>query len=126
MGGGSDARRMPTPAAALDADRESVLARLQTPPHAVSRPPVANRPRAWLDDVTILDMANVIAGPTIAGTLARFGPKIIKLDPLEPTFDPWNTICAACRPIVASTACSQTSETNTARTCSDDSWPRQT
>ena len=89
---GSDARRMPTPAAALDADRESVLARLQTPPHAVSRPPVANRPRAWLDDVTILDMANVIAGPTIAGTLARFGPKIIKLDPLEPTFDPWNTI----------------------------------
>ena len=89
---GFDEHRVPTPAAPLDSDRERVLARLQTPRHVAPKPSVPDRPRAWLADVTILDMANVIAGPTIAGTLARFGPRIIKLDPLEPTFDPWNTI----------------------------------
>lgn len=46
----------------------------------------------WLEGVTILDMTNVIAGPTIAGTLARFGARVIKLDPVTPTYDPWNTI----------------------------------
>ena len=46
----------------------------------------------WLDGVKILDMTNVIAGPTIASTLARFGAETIKLDPVKATFDPWNTI----------------------------------
>lgn len=48
--------------------------------------------RPWLEGITILDMTNVIAGPTIAGTLARFGARVIKLDPVTPTYDPWNTI----------------------------------
>lgn len=48
--------------------------------------------KTWLSDVAILDMTNVIAGPTIAATLARFGARITKLDPIKPTFDPWNTI----------------------------------
>ncbi len=46
----------------------------------------------WLEGITILDMTNVIAGPTIAGTLARFGARVIKIDAVRPTFDPWNTI----------------------------------
>ena len=46
----------------------------------------------WLDGVKVLDMTNVIAGPTIASFLSRFGPEIIKLDPVKSTFDPWNTI----------------------------------
>jgi crotonobetainyl-CoA:carnitine CoA-transferase CaiB-like acyl-CoA transferase len=46
----------------------------------------------WLEGITILDLTNVIAGPTIASTLARFGARVIKIDPVRPTFDPWNTI----------------------------------
>jgi len=49
-------------------------------------------PVAWLEGITILDLTNVIAGPTIAGTLARFGARVIKIDDVHPTFDPWNTV----------------------------------
>ena len=55
-----------------------------------ARPDILNLP--WLDGITILDMTNVIAGPTVAGTLARFGARVIKVDAVQPTFDPWNTI----------------------------------
>jgi len=55
-------------------------------------PAETRRPAPWLEGITILDMTNVIAGPTIAGTFARFGATVIKLDPVMPTYDPWNTI----------------------------------
>ena len=42
--------------------------------------------KPWLEGVTILDLTNVIAGPTIAGTLARFGARVIKIDPPSPEF----------------------------------------
>lgn len=51
-----------------------------------------SRDAPWLEGITIIDMTNVIAGPTIAGTLARFGARVIKIDAVSPTFDPWNTI----------------------------------
>lgn len=46
----------------------------------------------WLSGINILDMTNVIAGPTIASFLSRFGANVTKLDPVKSTFDPWNTI----------------------------------
>lgn len=47
---------------------------------------------SWMSDITVLDMTNVIAGPTIAGTFTRFGARVIKVDAARPTFDPWNTV----------------------------------
>jgi crotonobetainyl-CoA:carnitine CoA-transferase CaiB-like acyl-CoA transferase len=68
----------------------------KTPRHESDecQPPATSTPldAPWLEGITILDMTNVIAGPTIAGTLARFGARVIKIDPVHPTFDPWNTI----------------------------------
>jgi crotonobetainyl-CoA:carnitine CoA-transferase CaiB-like acyl-CoA transferase len=46
----------------------------------------------FLKGVKILDMTNVIAGPTVAHTLGRFGAEVIKVYPTKPTFDPWNTV----------------------------------
>jgi crotonobetainyl-CoA:carnitine CoA-transferase CaiB-like acyl-CoA transferase len=46
---------------------------------------------SWLKDLKILDLTNVIAGPTIAGTLARFGAQVISIDPPTPALDPWNS-----------------------------------
>ena len=44
----------------------------------------------WLSGVKVLDLCNVIAGPVIGGTLARFGADVIKLDPSRPTPKPQN------------------------------------
>ena len=45
-----------------------------------------------LADVRILDLCNVIAGPTVAGVLARFGADVVKIDDLKPGFDPFITV----------------------------------
>lgn len=74
-----------------DGDRMALLDELESAPRAASAPKTLSK-TGWLDGVKILDMTNVIAGPTIASTLARFGADIIKLDPVKPTFDPWNTV----------------------------------
>lgn len=46
----------------------------------------------WLDGVRILDLCNVIAGPHAVAYLARFGAKVIKIDPAKPFYDCWNTV----------------------------------
>lgn len=46
----------------------------------------------WLTGLKVLDLTNVIAGPTIGSTLARFGADVTLVQPVEPSVDPWNTV----------------------------------
>jgi len=46
----------------------------------------------WLDELKVLDLTNVIAGPTIGSTLARFGARVTLVQPVRPSVDPWNAV----------------------------------
>lgn len=55
-------------------------------------PPSEQSEGGWLEGVRILDLTNVIAGPHSTSFLGRFGADVIKLDPVTPNYDPWNTV----------------------------------
>ena len=46
----------------------------------------------WLDGLKVLDLTNVIAGPTIGSTLSRYGAQVTSVQPVDPSVDPWNTV----------------------------------
>jgi crotonobetainyl-CoA:carnitine CoA-transferase CaiB-like acyl-CoA transferase len=54
--------------------------------------PAPGTQKPFLSGVSVLDLCNVIAGPTVAGCLTRFGAEVIKIDPTRPDFDPFITV----------------------------------
>ncbi|MEG8179443.1 hypothetical protein GZH49_12980 [Nocardia terpenica] len=46
----------------------------------------------WLHGITVLDLSNVIAGPSCARTLAEFGADIIQIAPTAPRMGPRQTL----------------------------------
>lgn len=68
------------------------LDRLDASPRSVLPVPSGENVGGWLDGVRVLDLTNVIAGPHSTSFLGRFGAEVIKLDPVTPNYDPWNTV----------------------------------
>lgn len=85
------------PASQPNADREDILARLAAYPKRTNDDkPKIHQHRLALKDIKILDITNILAGPTIASTLARFGATVIHLAPVEPFFEPAESVvCGA-------------------------------
>ena len=73
--------------AARPADLDALLSEEPRNKHAVE---TAND--GWLDGLKVLDLTNVIAGPTIGSTLARFGAEVTLVQPASPSVDPWNAV----------------------------------
>lgn len=98
----ADEYRHPEAAHLLDADREAILAGLEETPGAVpassssaaaeTAPAASAAADLPLAGLRILDAGNVIAGPTAAGVLTRFGAECIKLDMPFPELDPGLTV----------------------------------
>lgn len=64
-------------------------------PALLSEPPrtkQASETGSWLDGLKVLDLTNVIAGPTIGSTIARFGADVTLVQPVSPSVDPWNAV----------------------------------
>lgn len=73
----------------LDNLRQKLTAVLAEPP----RVPMGGGGKGlWLDGLKVLDLTNVIAGPTIGSTLARFGARVTLVQPVRPSVDPWNAV----------------------------------
>ncbi|MDU8927365.1 CoA transferase [Alisedimentitalea sp. MJ-SS2] len=72
-----------------DEMRVALEAVLAEPPRTVSG---TSKQGGWLDGLRVLDLTNVIAGPTVGSTLARFGATVTLVQPVLPSVDPWNAV----------------------------------
>jgi len=68
----------------LDADREAILAELRTPQDESSPLPsvAVDDPKQALAGFHVLDVAQVLAGPTVARILAEYGAEVVKVHSL--------------------------------------------
>ena len=81
-----------------DEDRQEILSLIQSPSETstgVSSSAKNSLNRKILDGIRVLDLCNVLAGPSIGFSLARFGAEVIKIDPPESQFPPTITILCA-------------------------------
>lgn len=81
-----------SPAPELNEHRDEIIAELESNIEHSTFASSYIREHNWLKGKKILDLTNVIAGPTVGNTLGRFGAEVIKIYPIKPTFDPWNTV----------------------------------
>ena len=63
----------------LDADREEILAELAQPAPATPALATATNPAAPLEGVRVLDVTQVLAGPTVGRILAEYGAEVVKI-----------------------------------------------
>jgi crotonobetainyl-CoA:carnitine CoA-transferase CaiB-like acyl-CoA transferase len=77
------------PAPGVDEMRPELSAYLSEAPRQGAS---GSKTAAWLDGLKVVDLTNVIAGPTIGSTLARFGADVVSVQPVSPSVDPWNAV----------------------------------
>jgi crotonobetainyl-CoA:carnitine CoA-transferase CaiB-like acyl-CoA transferase len=68
------------PAPLSDQHREQILAELTSPPAAPRRQAAEAVIRSALHGIKVLDLCNILAGPTMGRTLAEYGANVIKID----------------------------------------------
>ncbi len=73
------------PRHALDSDRDQIISELEAG-EWVTRHLIAHKPdtvRGALDDISVLDVSQVLAGPTTTRILAEYGASVVKINSFE-------------------------------------------
>lgn len=61
--------------------------------------------KQWAEGLKVVDLCNVIAGPTVGAMLARFGAEVTSIQPVRPAIDPWMNIVFGLRAHVGKRSC---------------------